>query len=265
MKHLTLTKPMAVIDLETTGLNKQEDRIVDICVIKILPNGEEVTLKSLINPTMPIPPESTQIHGIKDEDIQGKPTFKEFAEKITNFIENCDLCGYGIKFDFEILKSEFERVGIVFSKEGRVMLDVKDIYFKLEPRDLSSAYLKYCGKELEDAHRADNDVKATIKVLEAQLNQHDELPREISALKEFCNPKNPSWIDDDGKFAWSDGKSIINFGNHEGKTLEHMSKNEQSYLRWIISKDFSSEVKQIVNEAIDGRFPEPENDILHKK
>ncbi len=259
MIGLELTKPIAVIDLETTGLNKQEDRIIDICIIKILPNGQEEILKSLINPTIPIPLESTNIHGIKDEDVKDKPKFKEFAQKIIDFLDNCDLCGYGVNFDLRIIESEFKRAGINYSKEGRTVIDVKNIYFKLEPKDLGSAYSKYCGKDLEDAHRAENDVRATIDVLKAQLEQHDELPKEILALQKFCSLKDPSWIDDDGKIKWHNGKAIINFGTHQGKTLESLSKDNSDYLKWIISKDFSSEVKHIVNKAIEGRFPEPKS------
>ena len=131
MKGLDLKKPLVVIDIETTGLNKQEDRIVDIFIIKIHPNGKQETLKSLINPTIPITLESTQIHGIKDEDVKDKPTFKEFSNKIVDFIADCDLCGYELRFDLEILESEFKRIGVDYSKEGRVILDVKQIYFKL--------------------------------------------------------------------------------------------------------------------------------------
>ena len=255
MKGLELTRPLAVIDIETTGLNKQEDRIVDICITKILPDGQEETLKSLINPTIPIPLEATDIHGIKDDDVQGKPTFKEFAQKIIDFFDGCDLCGYGVSFDLAFLELEFKRADINYSKAGREVIDVKNIYFKLEPRDLSAAYLKYCGKEL-DAHRAENDVKATIEVLKAQLKQHDELPKDIPTLQEFCSLKDPSWIDDNGKIKWYNGKAIINFGQHQGKTLESLSKDNSDYLRWITTTDFSPEVKNIVNEAIEGRFPE---------
>jgi len=259
MKGLDLKKPLVVIDIETTGLNKQEDRIVDIFIIKIHPNGKQETLKSLINPTIPITLESTQIHGIKDEDVKDKPTFKEFSNKIVDFIADCDLCGYELRFDLEILESEFKRIGVDYSKEGRVILDVKQIYFKLEPRDLSSAYRKYCGKELEKNHRAENDVKATIEVLEAQLKQYNELPRDVIALQNFVAPRNPSYIDEEGKFIWHNGKATINFGTHQGKTLEFLSNNEQDYLRWVTTADFSSEVKLIVNGAINGKFPEPKS------
>ncbi len=257
MTSLQLIRPIAFIDLETTGTNKQQDRIVEICVIKVYPDGTEKTLKSMINPKIPIPVESTQIHGIKDNDVEGKPTFEEFSRKLIEFIDDCDLGGFGTSFDLTVLESEFKRVDAIYSTEGRKILDVKLIYHKLDPRDLGSAYLKYCSKPLENAHRADIDVRATIDVLESQLIQNDTLPRNISSLCEFCNPRDPLWIDDDGKLAWFQEKAIINFGKHQNKTLEFMSKSDSSYLQWIVNADFSSKVKDIVRDAIKGKFPEP--------
>ncbi len=258
MTNLHLIRPIAFIDIETTGLNTQQDRIVDICIIKIHPNGTEEMLNSIINPNMPIPIESTQVHRITDADVKGKPTFEEFAQKVIDFIDDCDLGGFGAKFDLLVLESEFKRAGINYSREGRQIIDVQIIYHKLEPRDLNAAHLKYCGKSLENAHRAHIDARATIDVLESQLGQYDILPRDISSLYEFCNPKDPTWIDDNGKFAWFEGKAVLNFGNkYKGKTLEFVSKNDPSYLYWIMSTDFSAEVKEIVNKAINGKFPEP--------
>ncbi len=255
MTNLQLIRPIAVMDIETTGLNKQEDRIVDICITKILPNGEKETLNSVINPTIPIPIDATKIHGINETDVQGKPTFKEFAPKIIDFIDNCDWCGFNLGFDLPLLESEFKRARINYSNEGKKIIDVMKIYHKLEPRTLSSAHLKYCGEAFENAHRANADVKATIKILESQLEKHADLPRDVSELHEFC--KNPLWIDDDGKFSWLNGKAIINFGKHTGTTLEDMHKNELSYLQWMMNADFSSKVKDILKDAIQGKFPKP--------
>ena len=257
MTLLKLARPIAFIDIETTGLNKQHDRIVDLCVIKIHPNGVEETLNSVIDPTIPIPLESTQIHSITDSEVKGKPTFKEFAQKLIDFTDNCDLGGFGTDFDLAILESEFKRIGINYSREGKQIVDVQSIYHKLEPRDLNAAHLKYCGKPLENAHRAYIDVRATIDILESQLKQNERLPHDISSLYEFCNPKDPNWIDPDGKFAWFEGKAIVNFGNkHKGQTLEFVSKNDIAYLQWIISASFPAEVKEIANKAINGKFPE---------
>jgi len=259
MTNLKLDKPLAVIDIETTGLNKQEDRIVDICITRILPDGTQETLKSLINPNRFIPLESTNIHGITDEDVKDKPTFKDFAQKIISFIEGCDLCGYGVRFDLAFLEIEFKKIGMPFNIDGRHIVDVQNIYFKLDPRDLTAAYSKYCGKDFINSHRAENDVKATIEVLEAQLEQNEEVPKDVPSLNEFSSLKDPLWIDYNGKLAWHNGKAIINFGQYQGKTLEDISKSDSGYLKWMTSADFSSEVKRIINNALEGKFPKPES------
>lgn len=254
--NLNLEKPIAIIDIETTGLNKQNDRIVDICIIKIFPDGTKETFQEILNPEIPIPQEATKVHGITDSDVVGKPTFKEIAPRVINFIDGCDWCGFNlINFDLGLIESEFNRVGVSYSSEGRKVIDVLKIYYKLEPRDLSSAYLKYCGEILENAHKAEEDAKATIKVLESQLGEHIELPRDVSELHELCSPKDPSWIDKEGKIKWFNNKAVINFGKNRGKTLEDMQKDDPSYFQWIIGADFSIEVKNIVKSAINGEFP----------
>jgi len=257
MKNLQLIRPIAFIDIETTGMNPRQDRIVELCIIKVHPDGREEILSSVINPAMQIPIESTQVHGITNEDVKGKPTFNEFAKQLINFIDNCDLGGFGTKFDLSFLESEFKRAGVIYSEEGRQVIDVQRIFHTLEPRDLNAAHLKYCGKNLKKSHRADIDVRATMDVLEAQLNQHDILPRDVANLCEFYNPKNPLWIDGDGKLIWFEGKAVINFGNkYKGKTLEFVSKTDPSYLQWMINTDFSTKVKEIAKSAINGKFPE---------
>lgn len=257
MKNLQLTRPLAFIDIESTGINPQQDRIIEISIIKINPDGHEEFLSSLINPGIPIPPEVIKIHGIMDAAVLGKPYFKEFAPKLLEFIENCDLGGFAInRFDLPLLEAEFQRVGITYSHKEKLIVDVLTIYHKLEPRDLGSAYKKYCNKELKGAHRSEVDVRAIVDVFKSQLEQHEELPKHILGLHGFCNPKkDPKWIDENGKLAWLEGKAIINFGNkYKGKTLEFVFKNDPSYLNWMISTDFSAEVKGVVDKAIKGEF-----------
>ncbi len=257
MTNLSLIRPIAFIDIETTGLNTQLDRIVEISIIKIHPDEKEELLSSRINPEIPIPIETTKIHGITNADVEGKPTFKEFAMQISQFLEGCDLCGFGLKFDLTVLEREFRRTEINYSLNGKGLVDVKIIYHKLEPRDLSAAYAKYCGKPLQGAHNSEVDARATIAVLEAQLKSYDVLPRDIRGLHELCNPKDQTWIDHNGKFVWRGKDAIINFGIHRGRTLQDLSKNSPDYLQWIISKDFSAEVKKIAENAINDKFPEP--------
>lgn len=255
MNSLELTRPLVFFDFETTGLNKQADRIIEVCMIKVLPNGEEQILNCLINPEMPIPPKVTEIHGIKDEDVEGKPTFKELSEKILNFMEGCDLCGFNIgQFDIPIIESELARANVTWSRGERHVIDVKNIYHKLEPRNLTAAYLKYCGKTLDEGHRAEMDVRATMEILEAQLQKHDVLPKNVPSLKEFTN--DPSWIDKDGKFKWENGDAVININPHKGMPLRELVTSNPGFLRWILSKDFSLEVKNIATEALNGRFPQ---------
>jgi len=254
--RLQLKRPLAFIDLETTGLNEREDRIVDICITKVFPNGEEQTLNSLINPTIPIPLESTKIHRIKDVDVQNKESFRDFAGKIITFLDNCDLCGFGMKFDLAVLESEFRRIGISFTLDGRDVLDIQQIYFKMERRDLQAAHLKYCGKTFENAHSASADVKATIDILKSQLELYPELPDSIGDLRKFCRLKEPSWVDDEGKLAWYNGEMVINFSkDHKGKTLKAMVQENPGFLDWMMQKDFSPEVKTIISEAIKGNIP----------
>ena len=257
MTSLNLTRPIVFIDIETTGLDARDGhRILEICLIKINPDGTEETLSSLINPAMQIPLEATKIHGITNDDVKGKPTFNELAPKIISFIDNCDLAGFGTKFDLEFLNSEFRKAGVNYSEEERTILDVQRIFHTLEPRDLSAAHLKYLGRPLENAHRADKDVRATIDVLEAQLKKHDDLPKEVNGLHEFYNPRDPAWIDKEGKFIWIGEKVAINFGPHKGQTLNFMCESEKGFLQWMLTKDFSKEAKDIVRDALSGKFPE---------
>jgi DNA polymerase-3 subunit epsilon len=153
------------------------------------------------------------------------------------------------------LEFEFKRAGLIFSEGVRKIVDVKSIYHKLEPRDLNSAHIKYCGKPLENVHRANRDARATIEILKSQLNQHINLPKDILGLERFSNPRDLNWIDDQGKLAWHNEKTIITFGKNKGKTLEELYKNDPSYFQWILNADFSPQVKEIIKEAAEGRFP----------
>jgi DNA polymerase-3 subunit epsilon len=214
MKNLKLDRPLVFLDLETTGLNISKDRIVDITVLKIHPDGREKAQTRLINPKMPIPEEATKIHGITDEIVADEPKFKQIAKSFKEFLEDCDICGFNIKrFDIPVLEAEFRRIGIEFSRSGRRIIDTQVIFHKLNPRDLEAAYLKYCDKELENSHTSDADARASAEILDAQLESHLELPRDIESLHEFCcYPEEARWVDQDGKLIWIDGEIAINFG-----------------------------------------------------
>jgi DNA polymerase-3 subunit epsilon len=255
MKNLKLDRALVFLDLETTGLNISKDRIVDITLLKIHPDGREESKTRLINPEMPIPEEATKIHGITDEKVSGEAKFKQIAKSFKEFLEGCDLCGFNIKgFDIPMLEAEFRSVGIEFSRVGRRIIDTQVIFHKLNPRNLETAYLKYCGKKLENSHTSDVDARASAEILDAQLEAHDELPHDIESLHQFCcYPEEASWVDKDGKLIWINGEIAINFGKkYKGILLKEVAETDPDYLEWIIRANFPEEVKDIVREAISG-------------
>ena len=258
MLNMKLERPIIVYDLETTGTNKKTDRIVEISVIKVMPDGQEIPNTRRVNPEMPIPLETSEIHGIYDEDIKDSPTFAEIAPKLEAFFEGCDLGGFNIVgFDNDILINEFKRVGIEFSIEGRKILDSFKIFQKMEPRSLTAAYKYYCGKELVNAHSAAADTQATLAVLAGQLDKYtaEELPHDVNELHEFCNAKDPSWVDSTGKFKWSGQDVVVNFGKNRGTTLKQLSIENPGFLKWLMREDFAEDAKQIASEALMGKFP----------
>jgi DNA polymerase-3 subunit epsilon len=253
MKNLKLDRPLVFLDLETTGLHISRDRIVDITLLKVYPDGTEESKTRLINPEMLIPEEATKIHGITDEKVSGEPKFKQIAKGFKEFLEDCDLCGFNIKgFDIPMLEAEFRRVGIEFSRSGRHIIDTQVIFHKNNPRDLEAAYMRYCGKDLENSHTSDADARASAEILDAQLEAHDELPHDIESLHQFCcYPEEANWVDKDGKLIWINGEVAINFGKkYKGILLKEVAEAEPDYLEWILKADFSEEVKDIIRKAI---------------
>ncbi len=256
MKALKLNRPVAFIDVETTGLSPSYDRIIELTALKVHPDGTEELKSQRMNPGMQIPAEATAIHGITNEDVADKPEFRQYARSLKDFFDDCDIGGFGVKrFDLPILEAEFKRAGVEFSSEGRFILDALVIYHKLEPRDLFAAYRKYCGKELEGAHGSGVDVKAASEVLDCQLEQHPDLPREVAELDAFCNPRDPNWIDSEGKFVWCEGEAALNFGQYKGRLLRQVVDDDPEYIQWVASADFSTEVKGIAAGSMNAKFP----------
>jgi DNA polymerase-3 subunit epsilon len=254
MKNLRLLKPIAFVDLETTGLNPWSDRIVEATFLKIHPDGNEELISKLINPEVPIPEEATAIHGITDSDVAGKPNFKQCGAELTAFIADCDIAGFNVKrFDLPFLETEFRRAGIDFSRQNRSIIDAQVIYHKLEQRSLEAAYQKYCGKELGGAHRSVVDVRATVEILDAQISSYAELPKDVCGLHEFCcGPGESNWVDPLGKFIMVEDEITFNFGRYKGERLTDVAKNHPDYLDWILHKrDFSLEVQEIVLRALN--------------
>lgn len=251
-------KPIAFFDIEATGINFRTDRIIELAIVKVMPDGSRETHHFLFNPEKPIPAEATAIHGISDEDVKECPTFRDVAHHISDVLAGCDLAGYNvIHYDIPLLQTEFERVPIPFDVEGRRIIDAQKIFHKKEPRDLTAALKFYCGGEHTGAHGALDDVEATIHVLEGQLQRYPDLPRDIDPLAEFCDQRDPSWADRKGRFKWVDGELIINFGKKQGKLLRDIARHEPSFLRWMVSNSFPPDVTTIARNALEGKFPEP--------
>jgi DNA polymerase-3 subunit epsilon len=246
--ELNIKKPLAFIDLETTGINVTSDRIVELSVLKISPNGKEEWLTSRVNPEMPIPPKSTSIHGITDEDVAESPTFKGIARNLSAFLEGCDLAGYNaIKFDIPMLAEEFLRANIDFSFQKRRYVDVQVIFHKKEQRTLAAAYLFYCKKELEGAHGSKADTAATFEVLKCQLDRYKDLENDIEKLADFSSFN--SNVDFAGRIIKDEkGVEIFNFGKHKGKSVEAVFTDEPSYYSWIMNGEFPLYTKKVVTE-----------------
>ena len=244
--QLNLTKPLAFFDLETTGINVSKDRIVELSVLKVMPDGSEHKKTWLINPTIPIPEKVSKIHGIYDEDVKDKPTFKELAPEISEFFEDSDLVGYNSnKFDVPMLVEEFLRAEYDFDVDNRRLIDGQVIFFKKEPRTLSAAYEFYCGKKLEKAHSAEADVFATYEVLKAQIERYDDLKNDVNQLSKFSSQtKNADFA---GMIVFNeDGKETFNFGKHKGKTVEQVFSEEPQYYNWIMNADFPLYTKKVL-------------------
>lgn len=257
LKNLKLARPIIFFDIESTGTNPQVDRIIEICVAKLMPGGEFEVKSRRVNPERPIPTEAIAIHGIKDEDVANEPTFAQVSASLNLYFQDCDIGGYNInKFDIPILCNEFKRVGMNFSIDDRRIIDVQTIFHKMEPRTLAAAFKFFCGKELENAHAAESDVLATIAVFDAELERYPELPKDINKLHEFCNPIEPGRIDNAGKFKWNDNnEAIIAFGKNKGLTLKEIATSNPGFLSWIIRSDFQEDAKTIAKEALAGKFP----------
>ncbi|MDX9947060.1 MAG: 3'-5' exonuclease [Bacteroidales bacterium] len=245
---LNLRRPLAFLDLETTGINVSSDRIVEISVLKINPNGSEEWLISRINPEMPIPPKSTAIHGITDEDVADAPKFREIAKNLAAFLEGTDLAGFNaIKFDIPVLAEEFLRVNIDFSFLKRKYVDVQVIFHRKEQRTLTAAYKFYCDRELENAHSSKADTQATYEVLMSQLDRYSDLENDVEKLADFSAYNN--LVDFAGRIIYDEnGVEVFNFGKHKGKPVETVFRDDPSYYSWMMNGDFPLYTKKILTE-----------------
>lgn len=253
---LVLERPLVFFDIESTGTNPYRDRIVEIAVIKVMPDGTRQEVVRRINPSMPIPAGASAVHGIYDDDVKDAPTFDVVAQNLYNYLENCDLAGYNIvKFDVPMLQEEFKRCGLTLSMQNRKLIDVFNIFCRLYPRNLTAAYKFFCGGDLEDAHSALADTDATVAVLLGQLAKHPELPREMAGLAEFSAARDADFIDSEGRLKFSGDEAVINFGKNSGRRLKDLAVEDPGFLRWMLRSDFSEEVKSVIQKALQGEFP----------
>jgi DNA polymerase-3 subunit epsilon len=246
---LKLKKPIVFFDLETTGVQVSTDRIVEISILKVFPNGNKESKTWLVNPTIPIPAATTAIHGITDKKTENEPTFKELAAEISELIHNCDLAGYNSnKFDIPLLAEEFLRVGIDFDMENRKAVDVQNIFHKLEQRTLVAAYQFYCNKNLENAHSAEADTTATYEVLLAQLNKYEELENDIDFLANFSE-RGGKFADMAGFVRFNEkGEEILSFGKYRDITLAKIWQDNPGYFSWIQNAEFPRFTKNVMSK-----------------
>ena len=249
---LDLKKPIAFFDLETTGVNVSTDRIVEYSIIKLHPNGKKESKTQRVNPEMPIPASVSAVHGITNEDVKDEPTFKELAPLLYIFLNDCDLAGFNSnKFDIPLLIEEFGRASFEFDVSDRSLVDVQNIFHKMEQRTLAAAYKFYCDKNLEDAHSAEADNTATYEVLLAQLERYSELQNDVKFLDSFSRRSNH--VDLMGRFAYNDDKKIVfNFGKHKGKLVADVLTKEPGYYGWMMNGDFPADTKQIITKIKKG-------------
>ena len=257
--HLVLTRPLVCLDLEATGVWLGRDRIVQIATATILPNGLVTTWQSLVNPEMPIPAETTAVHGITDAMVASAPTFAQLAPTLVTMLGGADLAGYNVeRFDRRLLGAEFRRAGVDDPTLGACSVDAYLIFTRREPRSLDAA-LRFYGVEHElvdrRAHEAASDVEAALAVLAAQVKGYPDLPKTVEALHQWLVPTPPDRIDADGRMVWVNGVATVAFGAQAGRSLQDLAATDRSFLEWILRKDFSDEVKAMARDALEGKFP----------
>ena len=247
---LALQRPVAFIDLETTGINLVTDRIVEIAIIKIFPDGKRQIKRKLINPQMPIPQVVIDIHGITDDMVKDAPVFKQVANEVKQFLDGCDIGGYNSnRFDIPMLIEEFLRCNLSFNTDGRKLIDVQKIFHQMEPRTLSAAYKFYCEKELVGAHGAEADATATYEILEAQIERYSTLGNTAESIYKICGEDDT--IDFSRRLIKVNGVETYNFGKHKGKAITDVMKIEPQYYDWVMRGEFTLHTKQKLTEIVN--------------
>ena len=250
-----LDRPVVFFDLETTGLSLARDRIVELAVIRVSPRGDVLERVRRYNPQMPIPPEATAVHGITDEDVAGEPTFRATSKSLAQLLEPCDLAGFNIRrFDLPILLAEFARAGIDFDVRDKRLIDMKMIYHREEPRDLSAAARFYLSRDHQDAHTALGDIRTTAAVLTAQLARYSNLPRDMQGLHDYCDEMGQFLTEFDRWFSESEQGLVFNRGKHKGTALADVAESAPDYLEWMVGvDDMPRDVVEAAREALAAR------------
>jgi len=254
---LQLTRPLVVFDLESTGVDTINDRVVEVGCVKLLPDGTRSVAQWRVNPGRKIPAEAIAVHGITDADVADCPRFEDLADELLAYFEGCDLSGFNVvKYDVPLLREEFRRAGHEFPTGGTTVVDSFQLYMRLDPRTLTAATRRYAGRELEDAHSATADAEAAADVLLGQLAEHDDLPRDPVGIAAWAQQAPPDAVDAEGKILWRDGKAVLGFSKFRGRALDDLVQNEAEFLRWILRKNFHDSTKFVVSEALEGRYPQ---------
>ncbi|MGY6560960.1 MAG: exonuclease domain-containing protein [Luteibaculaceae bacterium] len=253
--HLNISRPIAFFDLETTGTDVTSDRIVEIAVLKVFPDGKEEEFTQIINPQIPIPIAASEVHGIYDADVVGKPTFKELASTMHQLFNDADFAGFNSnRFDVPLLIEECLRNDIDINLESKRFIDVQTIFHKMEPRTLSAAYKFYCDKDLIDAHSASADTRATYEVLKSQLTKYSQLENTAEFLGDFSKRETP-FLDFAGRIAENEhGEPIFNFGKHKGMRVEDVLRKEPGYFSWMMQADFPLYTKKVLKQIKERLF-----------
>jgi DNA polymerase-3 subunit epsilon len=253
--RLSLEAPLTFLDLETTGIFPETDRVIEIAAITLHPDGRIVRYQQFINPEIPIPPDATKVHGITDADVSTAPTFRALSGGLYRALQGRDIGGFNVgRYDLRMLAAEFRRVDKIYDPEQVRVIDVMRIFHIHERRDLTAAVRFYLAHE-HDGHRAMRDIEATLNVLGAQIDKYS-LPTTVAELEAYCRNQSPDWLTRDGRLAWRNGLPCITFGRHAGCSLQQLAAEEPAYLQWILQNEFAADVKWLVSEALDGRFPE---------
>lgn len=255
---LKLDRPLAIFDIESTGISPRADRIIELAIIRVEPDGGAAEKYWLVNPTIPIPVESTAVHGITDEIVKNCPPFAQVAREVDAFLEGCDLGGYNVlRFDIPMLSEEFLRAGLDLDVDNRRVLDAQRIYHQREPRDLAAALRFFCGRDHADAHGAEADARATLDVIKGEFIKYPDLPDNMAEIDRQFNATDPLDVDRGGRLRWVDGEMTINFGKKKGEKVRNLADSDPSFLKWILRSDFPADTRKLVQDALDGIYPPP--------